>query len=203
MATSRFVDYLSSGKNIAGVIGGLLGLGLGIAGVGGAFWPVIVAALYGAGALAMPPRTVTLVLESADDEAADLRRQLDVLLRHRGRIPAVSKQALDRTAEMLSGVLTRTDVLTTSPDHLHTINRIINTDLPLSLETYLNLPWWYAAGKRMSGQRNAADELLRQLTLIEGAVSRLATRVYELDSQRMADHTLYLESLDAENELEG
>ncbi|WP_371516583.1 hypothetical protein [Kitasatospora sp. NBC_01300] len=63
MATSdgfgrRVLRYLESARNLVGCGGGAVGLGLHFAGLGGAWWPAVVAGLYGAGALLTPgPRT--------------------------------------------------------------------------------------------------------------------------------------------------
>jgi hypothetical protein len=203
---SRFLDYLSSRQNIAGVTGGLAGAALGATGVGGPFWPLFVVALYAAGALAMPPRKVTLVLESAGTQAGELRKQLGATVRrvddHRNRIPPQAVELVHLIGEKLDSVLGRPDLLTIAPDQLYTAGRIVQTDLPTSLETFLNLPWWYAAGKRISSQPNAAEQLVQQLTLIEKGVSRLADEVYGIEAQRMDAHTEYLKQLDGDNSLE-
>ncbi|MFD4399736.1 hypothetical protein [Kitasatospora sp. NPDC058478] len=63
MATSdgagrRVLRYLESARNLVGCGGGAVGLGLHFAGLGGTWWPAVVAGLYGAGALLTPgPRT--------------------------------------------------------------------------------------------------------------------------------------------------
>ena len=59
MATSdgygrRALRYLESTRNLVGCGGGALGLVLHFAGLGGAWWPGVVAGLYGAGALLTP-----------------------------------------------------------------------------------------------------------------------------------------------------
>ncbi|MBD0671319.1 hypothetical protein BU198_11555, partial [Streptomyces sp. CBMA156] len=54
---SRLLRYLESPKNLVGCAGGAVGLGLHFAGLGGAWWPGVVAALYGAGALLTPGPT--------------------------------------------------------------------------------------------------------------------------------------------------
>ncbi|MFE5580918.1 hypothetical protein [Kitasatospora sp. NPDC056531] len=59
MATSdgfgrQALRYLESAKNLVGCAGGAVGLGLHFAGLGGAWWPGVVAGLYGVGALLTP-----------------------------------------------------------------------------------------------------------------------------------------------------
>ncbi|MQS11778.1 hypothetical protein F7Q99_05605 [Streptomyces kaniharaensis] len=59
MATSegagrRVLGYLESTRNLVGCAGGAIGLVLHFAGLGGAWWPAVVAGLYAAGALLTP-----------------------------------------------------------------------------------------------------------------------------------------------------
>lgn len=207
MATSnRFLDYLASGKNIAGVAGGAVGLGLGAAGLGGPYWPLFVVALYAAGALVVPRRKVNLVIESAEGQVGELRAELKTLNQtvdqQRARLPPPAIEAVRRSSEMLTDVLARVDVLTSFPDHLHTANRVIRIDLPTSIQTYLNLPLLRTAGRRMRGRSGPGDELVRQLTLIENHVEKLVEDVFELDRQRLEDHGRYLDLLSGDNELD-
>lgn len=53
---SRVLDYLGSGRNLAGCAAGAGGLVLHFAGLGGAWWPGVVVGLYGAAALLVPGR---------------------------------------------------------------------------------------------------------------------------------------------------
>ncbi|MFE7525822.1 hypothetical protein ACFU7Y_08865 [Kitasatospora sp. NPDC057542] len=74
MATSdgfgpRVLRYLESARNLVGCAGGAVGLGLHFAGLGGAWWPGVVAGLYGVGALLTPapePRPETTRQGQAD-----------------------------------------------------------------------------------------------------------------------------------------
>ncbi|MFE4513704.1 hypothetical protein ACFRMQ_05785 [Kitasatospora sp. NPDC056783] len=51
---ARTLRYLESARNLVGCAGGAVGLGLHFAGLGGAWWPGVVAGLYGVGALLAP-----------------------------------------------------------------------------------------------------------------------------------------------------
>ncbi|GAA3438308.1 hypothetical protein [Kutzneria kofuensis] len=194
MGVSR---YLGSTKNIAGCAGGLVGLGLHLAGVGGDYWLGVVAALYAAGALAAPPERVRLMPPQPAEEAEALLRGLDALVaRVRGlgnRMPAEAVERLDRIAEVLCGLLARPAELSAYPDTLHAVARIAATDLPLTVQTFLNMPWWYAVTRRVASEPSAAEQLLTQLDLLEQEAKRLAEEFYDADSRRQADHTRYLE----------
>ncbi|MFD5825927.1 hypothetical protein [Lentzea sp. NPDC060358] len=189
MATSdRVLRHLGSWKNLAGCTGGLIGLALHFTGLAGSYWVAVVAGLYGVGALAAPPERITLVT-APEEEAGELRRELDALVaRVRAlRVPDEAVPRLDEIAEVLRGVLDRPRELRADPDALHAVTRLVGTDLPLSVQTYLNLPWWYAA------TRGSGAELVRQLDLLHADAVRAAERFHSADARRQADHTRYLE----------
>ena len=189
MATSNPVlRYLTSWKNIAGCAGGLIGLLLHLAGFAGSYWLLVVLGLYGVGALAAPPERIILVTDP-EEEAGQLRTELDALvLRVRAfHVPAEVAPKLAEIAEVLRGMLDRPRALRADPDALHAVTRLVGTDLPLSVQTYLNLPWWFAAA------RGSGAELVRQLDLLHADAVRVAERFHAADVQRQADHTRYLE----------
>ena len=189
MATSNPVlRYLASWKNLAGCTGGLIGLLLHLAGLAGSYWVLVVIGLYGAGALAAPPERIILVTDP-EEEAGQLRAELDALVgRVRGfNVPSEVSPKLAEIAEVLRGMLDRPRELRADPDALHAVTRLVGTDLPLSIQTYLNLPWWYAAA------RGSGAELVRQLDLLKADAVRVAERFHAADAQRQTDHTRYLE----------
>ena len=189
MATSNPVlRYLASWKNLAGCTGGLIGLLLHFAGFAGSYWVVVVVGLYGVGALAAPPERIILVTDP-EEEAGQLRAGLESLLQrvHGLNVPSEVAPKLAQIAEILRGMLDRPRELRADPDALHAVTRLVGTDLPLSVQTYLNLPWWYAAA------RGSGAELVRQLDLLHADAVRTAERFHAADAQRQADHTRYLE----------
>jgi hypothetical protein len=94
-----------------------------------------------------------------------------------------------RIAEVLGDLLAR---LSADPDLRHSVVRLVRTDLPLSVETFLNLPWWFA-----SRRAGASDELVAQLGLLETEAHRIAERFCSADVDRQADDTRYLRDRDA------
>ncbi|CAL9475625.1 hypothetical protein SUDANB95_02912 [Actinosynnema sp. ALI-1.44] len=181
--------YLGSTKNLVGCVGGLVGVVLHVTGVVGSWWPAVVAGLYAAGALLAPPEKVRLVPRDAATEAGELRTGLATLVRdvtaRSSRMPDATVDTLRRICEVLDDMLAKPARLT-DPDLRHDLVRLARTDLPLSVETYLNLPWW------LSAQRAAGEELVAQLDLLEGQAKRLAERFYATDVHRQTDHGRYL-----------
>ncbi|WP_181776392.1 hypothetical protein [Amycolatopsis pittospori] len=190
------IRYLGSTKNLAGCVGGLIGLVLYLTGVVGGLWPVVVAGLYAVFALLAPPERVRLVPVDTVAEAGRLRADLTTLVgkvtAQAQRMPESSVDGVWRIAEVLDDLLSRPDRLSANPDVRHAVTRLARTDLPLSVQTYLNLPWWFAAKRRASGETSASDELLAQLELLETEAHRIAERFYAGDVNQQSDHTRYL-----------
>jgi hypothetical protein len=116
--------------------------------------------------------------------------------------PEKIRLVLEDATGLLAGLLDRPDALTTAPDQMYAITRAIRTDLPESIESYLNIPWWYAATRRINGQRTAAEELTAQLELLEHDLTGTADQVYGADAQRLRDQTRYLEERTSPRELD-
>ncbi|MFK0244056.1 hypothetical protein ACIQUM_05100 [Amycolatopsis azurea] len=186
------IRYLGSTKNLAGCVGGLIGLALYLTGVVGGLWPVVVAGLYAVFALLAPPERVRLVPVDAGHLRADLASLVGKVTEQAQRMPESSVDGVRRVAEVLDDMLSRPERLSANPDVQHEITRLARTDLPLSVQTYLNLPWWFAAKRRASGEPSAAEELLAQLELLETEAHRVAERFYAGDVHQQADHTRYL-----------
>ncbi|QQQ79952.1 hypothetical protein IOD16_17100 [Saccharothrix sp. 6-C] len=198
------IRYLGSTKNLVGCAGGLVGVLLHLAGAVDGAWPAVVAGLYAAGALLAPPEEVRLVPVDAVTEAGLLRAGLDDLVREVGaqssRVPEPAVAAVGRIGAVLGDLLGRPEALAADPDLRHTAVRLARTDLPLSVRTYLNLPWWFAVRQRAGGEPSPGDQLVTQLGLLEAEAHRLAERVYAAEVDRQADHTRYLRDRDADGQ---
>lgn len=194
--------YLMSLRNLSGAAAGLVGVVVAFAGVFGAYWPLAVAALYTAGALAAPPERVRLGGAGAGRTPRDLRRDLAALAegveRRRSRLPGAASERFDRLRAKLADLLRLDADLRTDPDTAYELERVVRTDLPEAVEAYLNLPWRFAAGRRAdgagggSGTDGAAGELCEQLDLLEASVDKAADRLLETRARRQRDHTSYL-----------
>jgi len=193
------IRYLGSTKNLAGCLAGFVGVVLYLVGVvGGGYWLFVVAALYAAGALLAPPDRVHLV----SDDSAELRTELATLLskldEHHARMPETATDRVRRIGEALGGMLDRPAALAANPDLRHAMTRLVRVDLPMSVETYLNLPWWFAAKRRAGGEPSAGEQLLAQLELLELESHRIAERFYAADVNQQDDQLRYLRERDGE-----
>lgn len=199
MATSsqaaRVLAYAGSTKNITGCALALIGVVLVFFGVAGAYWPVVVAGLYGVGALLAPADRVKLTISHAEVESRQLFADLDTLLAKvdRNRFPDDVATRVAELAEVLRDILRRADALTSSPDHLHIVSQTIRDYLPSSLEAYANLPRSYALTRRGERQRSAHEELLAQLDLLDAQLRKVAESVYRGDEQALRDQGRFLE----------
>ncbi|WP_326568952.1 hypothetical protein VSH64_45610 [Amycolatopsis rhabdoformis] len=188
--------WIGSTKNIAGCLGGLIGLVLYVVGVIGPLWLmfVVMAVLYTAGALVAPPEKVRLVVDPTV-EAAQVRASLEALVQtvvsHAGRLPAPAIEGVRHVAEVLEDLLKDPLRLASTPDLQYRVLLLARTDLPLSVETYLNLPRWFASRRDADGT-SAEDELTKQLDLLRRKAEKLAEEYYAADVNRQEDHTRYL-----------
>ncbi|MFI6321302.1 hypothetical protein ACIBG8_27450 [Nonomuraea sp. NPDC050556] len=195
MATSsRILAYAGSTKNITGCALALAGVALTFFGIAGPYWPVVVAGLYGVGALLAPPERVRLTISHAEIETRQLYADLDTLLTKvtEAQFPVDVSSKVTGLAEVLRDILRRAEALTSSPDHLHIVSQTIRDYLPASLEAYANLPRSYALTRRSERERSAHDELLAQLDLLTTELHKVAEAVYQGDAQTLRDQGRFL-----------
>lgn len=200
MATSkgagRALGYLESRKNITGSACGLVGLVLTFTGVAGPYWPVVVAGLYGAGALIAPPERPAL--PDFPDPSAQLDEVRQDFERLRGYLaevglpPAAAEQA-GRLEEVLAALLDpgrAAELLAQDPEGLHVLARAVRQDIPEAVDAYARTRWWT---RLTPGQQPPEEHLERQLSLLDEEVRRLADTLRDAEARRQESHTRYLE----------
>ena len=189
-------EYLESRKNIAGSVCGLVGLGMTFTGVAGPYWPVVVAGLYGAGALIAPPERPPL------PDFPDPSAQLEELRADFGKLggylaevelPPAAAGRLTELTELLGALLDpgwSGELLAQDPEGVHTLSRTVRQDVPEAVDTFVRTRWWT---RLAPGQESPERHLERQLTLLQEEAERLAAGLRETEARRQESHTRYLE----------
>ncbi|MGW2820644.1 hypothetical protein ACWC24_06505 [Streptomyces sp. NPDC001443] len=196
MATSKFLGYLESRKNITGAACGIAGLALTFTGVAGPYWPVVVAGLYGAGALIAPPERPPLPdfpdpSAQLDEVRADFGKLRDYLAEV--ELPPAAAGRLTELTELLTALLDPgwvTELLAQDPEGVHALSRAVRQDLPEAVDTFVRTRWWT---RLAPGQEPPERHLERQLTLLHEEADRLAAGLREAEARRQESHTRYLE----------
>jgi hypothetical protein len=204
VATSRrqrLLRYLYSNKNLAGSAGGLAGLALYFTGVVGELWPLVVAGLYGVGALAIPP-TKVIDLRSGLDPSNLNRAMAEQLRRIRGRVPDDVLAAVGRIHDQVRAVLDRRHALPPGSPDAFVVERTTLDYLPTALESYLNLLRAYANRVPVSQGRTARQVLVDQLALLEAKLGEVLEAVAKGDTDRLLAHGRFLEDRFAVSELD-
>ncbi|MFD3911525.1 hypothetical protein [Streptomyces sp. NPDC058603] len=196
MATSRFLRYVESRKNLTGSAAGLAGLALTFTGLAGAYWPVVVAGLYGAGALLAPPeRPDAPPFTDPSEQLDELRGDFGQLMAYLGEVdlPPAAAGRLTELTETLAALLEPgwvTDALAVDPEAVHTLSRAVRQDIPESVDTFVRTRWWT---RLQPGTEPPERHLERQLTVLHDEAHALATALREAESRRQETHTRYLE----------
>ncbi|MFF2129985.1 hypothetical protein ACFVW1_32310 [Streptomyces olivochromogenes] len=188
--------YLESRKNLTGSACGLVGLALTFAGVAGPYWPVVVAGLYGAGALIAPPeRPVLPDFPDPSAQLEELREDFGRLREYLGgvELPPAAAGRLTELTELLTALLDPgwvAEVLAQDPEGMHALSRAVRQDIPEAVDTFVRTRWWT---RLTPGTEPPERHLERQLTLLYEEADRLAVALREVEARRQESHTRYLE----------
>lgn len=196
MATSRALAYLESHRNLVGSAGGLVGLVLTFAGVAGAYWPVVVAGLYGAGALIAPPERPDPPdfpdpSAQLDEVRADFERLEAYLLDV--DLPDAAAGRLGELTGLLSALLDpdwAPEILAQDPEAVHALSRAVRQDIPEAVDSFVRTRWW---ARLTPGQDPPERHLEHQLELLHEEARQLVESVGEEEQQRQRTLSQYLE----------
>lgn len=188
--------YLESRKNLTGCALGLVGLALTFTGLAGAYWPFVIAGLYGAGALIAPPERPAAPgfadpvaqLDQLRDDFATLRGYLSEV-----ELPPAAAGKLTELNGLIAALLEPgwvIDALAVDPEAVHSLSRAIRQDIPESVDTYNRTRWWTRLNP---GTESPERHLERQLGLLFDETDAIATGLREVESRRQQTHTRYLE----------
>ncbi|MGW3092558.1 hypothetical protein ACWDCC_03830 [Streptomyces sp. NPDC001102] len=189
-------EYLESRKNIAGSVCGLTGLALTFTGLAGPYWPVVVAGLYGAGALIAPPERPPLPdFPSPSAQLDELRADFEKLCAYLAEVdlPPAAAGRLTELTDLLTALLDPgrpSELLAHDPEGVHTLSRTVRQDVPEAVDSYVRTRWW----TRMApGTDPPEHHLERQLTVLREEAETLAAALRETEARRQETHTRYLE----------
>ncbi|MFD9437427.1 hypothetical protein ACFWBR_01465 [Streptomyces sp. NPDC060006] len=196
MATNRFLGYLESRKNLTGSACGVVGLALTFAGVAGPYWPVVVAGLYGAGALIAPPERPPL--PDFPDPSAQLDEVRDDFVKLRAylgdvELPPAAAGRLTELTELLGALLDPgwvAEILARDAEGVHALSRAVRLDVPEAVDTFVRTRWW---ARLTPGTEAPERHLERQLGLLHDELTSLASNLRETEARRQESHTRYLE----------
>ena len=192
-AGERVVRYLGSTKNIVGSAFALVGLVLFFTGVIGGIWPLVVAALYAAGALiapATPPRTL---LGGVFDPSGVRRSLADLQREIHGRIPKDLEARVTAIAKTIENILPKARRLTPGSQDAFVLQRTATEYLPTTIRTYLELPPSYADTKALKDGKSARQLVEEQLDLLSDQMNEVAEAVNRNDVDRLLAHGRFLE----------
>ena len=186
--------YLYSGKNIVGSALALLGLGLFFSGaISVAFWPFVVAAMYGVGAL-LAPGPPKMALEGTSFDPDSIRRSLQhQLSTAAGKLPPEQMTRLQGIADTIIGILPHYANFPPGSPDLFVVGRTATDYLPAALQAYLNLPRAYATLHKMSNGKTASQVLDDQLSLLAAKMDEVADAVHKKDSDALLANGRFLE----------
>ncbi|RSS38377.1 hypothetical protein EF906_21080 [Streptomyces sp. WAC08241] len=183
--------YAESRKNLAGCLGGLAGVGVALTGAAGGLWPLVVAGLYGAGALIAPPeRPDAPDFEDGGERLEPLRADFTTLRAYLAEVdlPAVARERLDALDALLEALLEPGWVR--DPDHLHVLARAVRQDVPEAVDAFVRTRWW---SRVAPGTEPPERHLERQLDALHGEAAGIAAALQEAEELRQRTHTRYLE----------
>ncbi len=186
--------YLYSSKNIVGSTLAIFGLLLFFTGViTSFFWPFVVAAMYGIGALLWPgPPKVALAGTSFD--ATSIRSSLQhTLSSSNGKLPPELQAKLQSLADTITGILPHFSGFPPGSPDLFVVGRTATDYLPSALQAYLNLPRAYATLHKMPNGKTADQVLGDQLTLLASKMDEVADAVHKKDSDALLANGRFLE----------
>ncbi|MES9805530.1 hypothetical protein ACPCSP_14775 [Streptomyces cinereoruber] len=189
--SERLLRYAESRKNLAGCLGGLAGVGLALTGAAGGLWPLVVAGLYGAGALVAPPeRPDAPDFEDGGDRLEPLRADFATLRAYLAEVdlPAAARDRLAELDALLEALLEPGWV--SDPDHLHVLARAIRQDVPEAVDAFVRTRWW---ARVAPGTEPPERHLRRQLDALYGEAAGIAAALQEAEEIRQRTHTRYLE----------
>jgi hypothetical protein len=189
----QLLRYLGSGKNVAGSVLALGGLGLHFAGLLGPIWPFVVPALYVIGALVMPAHREHIV--SVDQfDGGKIQRALDGTIDlARGRVPMDVMDRLASIRKRILELLPHAADLPGGSQDLYVLQRTATDYLPTTVSIYVALPPDFATKQVVQDGKTSLQALQDQLELLDAQMADIGDAVNRRDSDRLLAQGRFLE----------
>lgn len=192
---NRFLAFLTSTRNLVGVVLALLGVGAYLLGFLGAWWLPITLGLYLIGVLVTPATTRETLNLPETASAEELRRNLDRYVKMlRGRIPDEAMRRVLNIRENIGAVLPRLQDLEKRGDpNAYLIRQTVLDYLPATLENYLKLPRQYARTHVLEGGKTSELVLQEQLTLLDDTMVQVVADLSKGDAEALIANGRFLQ----------
>jgi len=195
----RLALYFFSANNIAGCLLAIGGLGLYFGGIIDAYWGVIVAGLYGAGAVGWPRSELAQKAEqtelSADLLAQQVRKLVDSVAKGLPREAVAVLQSIQATLqELLPRLREMQDRGVISARDSFTVTETVRRYLPDTLGAYLRLPKLYAQVQTLADGRTASRTLLDQLHVLDSSLKEVANNAFAGDAEKLIVNGQFLQT---------
>jgi hypothetical protein len=195
----RFRFFLYSANHIAGCVLAIGGLGLFFGGIIHVYWWVIVAGLYGAGALGWPRNNLAATAEQTELSTELLAQQVRNLVD--SVASGLPKDALDplysiqaTLGELLPRLRALRDRGVISAKESFTVAETVRRYLPDTLAAYLRLPRFYAHVQALADGRTASQTLIDQLRILDGSLKDIAKSAFAGDAEALVSNGQFLEN---------
>jgi hypothetical protein len=185
----RLLSAIGDRRNVAGLLGAGVGLGLTFGGLVDAGWWAITGGLYAAGFLAsqilMPPKAVTVdggQARSTDELIGDLR----ALAKQIGpQLPDQAQLHLTSLLAAVSGIAPKLRVLDPATPSLIAIRQCLADYIPTTLQAYAALPPRVRSAAALSDGRTAEAQITTQLALLGQQVDKMADTISRGDLEAL------------------
>ena len=190
----RLLLWLYSTQNLLGCTLALGGLGLYFTGVIADWWLPIVAGLYGAGWLIVPPSKTLEYQVRSEATQANLLEDLQALLDHaRERLPGEAVERLRRIQGVVEEVAPKLFSGEVAMVHTIALVNAVSRDLPETVANYLRLPPAFATLHTVADGRSCKQLLLDQLDFLGEQLHRIADSIYRADAEALVVNGKFLQ----------
>lgn len=202
--SEKIIIYLSSTRNLVGVMLALIGVGAYLLNFLGAFWFPLCIGLYFIGVLIIPPDPREGMRLPEQPSAEQLRKSLDKYVKSlRGKLPDEAMQHVVKIKGTIMTALPRIEELQKRGDpNAYLIRQTILDYLPETVSTYLKLPRQYATQHVLENGKTPKDILIEQLTILDSSTTKIVADLSKGDTQALMANGQFLKDKFEQHEWE-